>query len=302
MCGVVRRVEFHRSCIMAAFDDALAEMTDESISSGQRRATAESIGAMGADLTAVEVARVVDQLSNPHNCDVGGGAISIRRAALLALSALADGGADGTPKSVSACVPNISLLLCHEDADAREMALRAMAVMAAHADGAAIVPLLADEESDVRLAAVDALAVLRETIDAGVITRVVSLLKETDPADDENEARLCALRALGGIGKPAFPFAEVVVSCLADEAAPNRAAAATCLASVTMDEATAAHVDAIAALLEDDDASVRAAAVEALGALSAADSHGDAVSELLGDPDRSVRSAATAVLKRWGVA
>ena len=66
--------------------------------------------------------------------------------------------------------------------------------------------------------------------------------------------------------------------------------------------ASAAHLDAVAALLEDEAAAVRVAAVGALGRLGSAESHAEALSELLGDPDRGVRGAVTGALKQWEAA
>ena len=56
------------------------------------------------------------------------------------------------------------------------------------------------------------------------------------------------------------------------------------------------------ALLEDEAAAVRVAAVGALGRLGSAESHAEALSELLGDPDRGVRGAVTGALKQWEAA
>ena len=72
-----------------AIDAALRELTDEDAESSVRRAAALKIGAMGAEISAEDVARVIKQLANPHNCHVGGGAMSVRRAALLAFTELA---------------------------------------------------------------------------------------------------------------------------------------------------------------------------------------------------------------------
>ena len=83
---------------------------------------------------------------------------------------------------------------------------------------------------------------------------------------------------------------------------PSRALAVAALAAFGRASA-ASQLPVIAALLEDEDeeACVRAAAVDALAQVGEATIHGEAISELLNDRDRTVRNAATSALKRWGM-
>ena len=284
-------------------DGALSELVDTSAESSVRRAAAMKIGAMRALATAADVARVVEQLGNSHNCDVGGGAMSVRRAALLAFTELARGDATcSVPESVTSCVPAVSALMGHADDDTREMAVRAMSALGAHADVAALACALEDAESeDVRSAAADSLVVLRDVLTAAHLEAITHRLTRADEDDEDDEAiRTKVLHVVAGIGVAAASQADVVAASLADEATTVRAAAAKTIGALG-EQAAAAHVDTVAGLLEDDDARVREAAVSALGALGA-ESHAETISELLGDPDRGVRTAATAVLKRWGAA
>jgi HEAT repeat protein len=274
--------------------DAFAELVDEAVESRVRRAAALRIGQMRKDITAAEVAQLVEQLGNPHNCEVGGGAISIRRAALLAFTELAC-GPDGVLAVVASCASQLTEMLRRADPDVREMAARAMAVLGAHAEAASLIARLIDEEEDVRRAASDALVSLRETLEAPDLDAILLQLEQ-----DDAEVRVLVLQTLGGIGPLASAHADAIAQCLADGEAATRAAAARALCALGQERAVA-HLDAIEFLLEDGDASARTAAVEVLAELDAR-SHADTISELLGDRDRSVRSAAAAALKRWGLA
>ena len=288
-------------------NDALADLTDTTAESSVRRAAALKIGNLRAEATAEDVLRVVNELKNDHNCEVGGGAISVRRAALLAFTALACGSSDedssssdGTlPESVAACVPAVTNLMTDPDEDAREMAVRACSALGASAPVGALALALQDHAENVRAAAADALVGLRDVLDAESVAQIVDRLTRVDADDEDDDViRAEVLRVVAGIGEAAASQVGVITACLEDEAAETRAAAAKAVGAIGAD-AAAAHVAAIAALLEDSEASVRAAAIEALGLIGDADTHAESVSELLGDPDRSVRSAATATLKRW---
>ena len=83
----------------AAFEAAFASMINEAADSNVRRAAALKLGSMRLQKASVE--RVISQLANAHNCDVGGGAISVRRAALLAFTELARGESQAVVASVS---------------------------------------------------------------------------------------------------------------------------------------------------------------------------------------------------------
>jgi HEAT repeat protein len=280
---------------------ALAELADETAQSDVRRAAALKIGTMRAEATEAHVARVVTEFRNPHDCEVGGSAISVRRAALLAFTELAR-GPDGAPAVVASCVPAVTALLGDSDEDVREMAVRAMGVLGSHADSLAVAARLEDEANDVRAAASDTLVVLRDTLSATVLGAIAAHLRN----EDDDEIRAWALRCLAGIGAAAAAQSAAVVASLDDEGThaltpPSRALAVTALAAFGGASA-AAQLPRMATLLEDDEAVVRAAAVDAVGLVGTADDHGEAISELLCDPDRAVRSAANASLKRWGMA
>ena len=280
---------------------ALADLVDVSADSQTRRDAAQRIGALRGEASAADVEYIVQQLANTHDCDVGGGAISVRRAALLAFTELARGGADGLLAAVTASTPAVVALLGHADPDAREMAVRAMSALGAHADCTRIAGLLEDEEPDVRSAASDTLAALRDTLTDADIAAIASPLLE--PRDDE-EMLTCVLQTLEGIGAVAAAQIDVVVTFVVDDAAAVaiRVAAVRAFAALAQADARATHLPGVSKLLEDEEASVRAAAVDAIGMLGKPDDFGDAIMELLGDSDRGVRGAATAVLKRWDLA
>ena len=284
----------------STMDAALMELADEAAESQVRRNAAIKIGEMRADAKLDDVARVVAHLANPHNCEVGGSAISVRRAALLAFTELAR-GPEGVPTVVASCAPAVVELLQHTDPDAREMAVRALGALGKHADAIALAARLEDEENDVRAAASDTLVVLRDTLGAPDLDSIASVLRY----DGDDEVRAWALRTLGGIGPAAATQSAAVLACLHDEdtmalTPPSRAIAVATLAAFGRASA-ASHLPFIAAMLEDadEDACVRAAAVEALAQVGEAAIHGEAISELLGDRDRMVRNAATSALKRW---
>lgn len=290
----------------------LSKLTDESAESSVRRDAALKIGAM-TGVEAADVALVVAELANPHNCQVGGGALSVRRAALLAFTELAQGGGSA---AVAACAPAVAALLQYDDADAREMAVRAMGALGSHADALAVAACLEDAENDVRSAAADTLVVLRDVLDAAALDAVAARLRY----EDDDEVRCWALRVLAGLGPAAAvaasseKMAGCVIACLHDEGTmaltpPSRALALAALAALGRAEsATATRALVLPLVLaelqenDDNEAMVKAAALEALAQLGDPETHADVVSELLCDPDRSVRSAANAALKRWGVA
>eukprot|EP00966_Prymnesium_polylepis_P066156 1535333-Prymnesium_polylepis.2 len=290
----------------ASFDAALTDLVDESAESSVRRAAAQKIGALREQATAADVARVVEALSNPHDCDVGGGAISVRRAALLAFTELARAPDGGVLAAVASCAPAVSALLGHADADAREMAARAASALGPHADAVSLAALLEDDEPDVRSAAADTLVVLRGALSAGAVEAIAERVRH-----DDEEVRAAALQTLGGIGTAAAPHVGLVAACMVDDdaATATRVAAIRALAALGggAQGGTAGggptYTLRISGLLEEEEAAVRVAAVEALGLLLPEPAGcADAVSELLGDPDRAVRGAATAALKRWGLA
>ena len=297
----------HQSAARVSIDEspmdaALMELADEAAESQVRRSAALKIGEMRADAKLADVARVVAHLGNPHNCEVGGSAISVRRAALLAFTELAR-GPEGVPAVVASCAPVVVELLRHEDPDAREMAVRALGALGTHADAIALAARLEDEENDVRAAAADTLVVLRDTLGAPDLDAIASRLRY----EGDDEVRAWALRTLGGIGPAAATQSAAVLACLHDEdtmalTPPSRALAVAALAAFGRASA-ASQLPVIAALLEDEDeeACVRAAAVDALAQVGEAAIHGEAISELLNDRDRTVRNAATSALKRWGM-
>ena len=303
----------------------LAALADVSAESSVRREAALTIGALRHEVTPEEVAQVLTLLSSPHDCEVGGSAISVRRAALLAFTELARGADGAVPAAVQSGVKlstpeapgGLVGLICNGNDTTREMAVRAMAVLGEHADAHSVVQRLQDTEEDVRSAAGDALVVLRDVLAPDIIEQIAQCLPTgtAEARDDEDEVRALVLQTLAGIAAaPGWygnltlsSLAVVVAPCLADDAPATRAAALAALAAFGP-QASAAHVDNAAALFEDEQASVRLAAIEALAprpgmrGLGSAERHGEALSELLVDCDRSVRGAATAALKQWGLA
>lgn len=283
-----------------AMEAALASLADEAAESTVRRNAALKIGSMRSDARAADVLRVVEQLANPHNCDVGGGQMSIRRAALLAFTELANG--PETPVVVASCAA-VTALMGHDDPDAREMAVRAMGALGMHADVVAVAALLEDED-DVRSAASDTLVALRDHLGGKGLEAIALRLRfETD-----DEVRGWALRTLAGLGPSAASMAGAVAACLEDEGTmelcpPSKALALTALAAFG-EPSAAAYLPAIAALLVDpcQEACVRAAAIEALGRVGRPDEHAEVITEFLYDSDRSLRGAAAIALKRWDLA
>ena len=143
---------------------------------------------------------------------------------------------------------------------------------------------------------------LRETLGTAELDAIVARLR----CAEDDEVRAWSLRTLGGIGPLAASQSAAVAASLAEEGTraltpPTRGLAVAALAAFGQ-PSVGAHLAAIGALLADEEACVRAAAIEALGQVGDAGSHAEAVSELLYDSDRSVRSAAAVALKRWGVA
>ncbi|EOD22164.1 N-acetyltransferase 9 [Emiliania huxleyi CCMP1516] len=207
-------------------DALLTRLCDTEADSSARRDAASLLAALPvASISSEQLSLLARQLASPHNCDVGGGAISVRRAALLALTQLC-GQPDGLAAVAATCLPVVRELLSDADADAREMAVRAMSALGELADCAALVGRLEDEEGDVRSAAADALVVLR--------------------------AALCA----ADVGAVAV----LCVSHGQEEDASVRGAAASALARLDAQE----HADAVADLLGDADHSVRSAATAAM--------------------------------------
>ena len=287
-------------------EEAYCDLVDVNVDSSTRREAAQRIGALRDEATTVDVERLVQQLTNTHDCDVGGGAISVRRAALLAFTELARGEGGDLPAAVAASTPAVAALLGHADPDAREMATRAMSVLGVHADASAVAALLEDEEADVRSAASDTLIALRDTLKEADITAIASPLVLASPPLEDEDVLVGVLQTLGGVGAAAAVQANHVATCMLSEEAAVAIRVAAVKAFTTLAQAKAgacaAHLPGLSKLLEDEEASLRAAAVDALGQLGEVSDFGDAISELLGDPDRVVRSAATAVLKRWELA
>ena len=302
---------------VSSISDLLAELTDEDAESSVRRRAALKIG-QRADVDRADVARVVAELTNAHNCQVGGGAMSVRRAALLALTELAQ-GADGVPAAVISCMPELACMLRHDDADAREMAVRAMGALGSHADALAVAACLEDGEYDVRSAAADTLVSLAPTLGPPELGAIAARLRY----EDDDDVRSCALRTLAGIGPAAASQTSAVLACLDDEGTmaltpPSRALAVAALAALgrgggggggaaavtaaTQQQQQQLVLARVESMLEDEEGMVRAAALEALAQLGGAERHADAVSELLCDAEKSVRNAATATLKKWGMA
>ena len=88
----------------------LVALADDSAESSVRREAALAIGALRDTATPADVEHVLQLLGSPHDCEVGGGAISVRRAALLAFTELARGPDGGVPAAVTSNVELLSKL------------------------------------------------------------------------------------------------------------------------------------------------------------------------------------------------
>ena len=165
----------------------LTALADESAESSVRREAALAIGALRDQATPSDVAQVLALLSSTHDCEVGGGAISVRRAALLAFTELARGD-DGVPAAVASGVTQVTELTQADDEATREMAVRAMAVLGAHADAHSVVLRLQDSEEDVRAAASDTLTVLADTLAVTDLEAIAALLPTPAGASDGDDA------------------------------------------------------------------------------------------------------------------
>lgn len=246
-------------------------------SSSVRRAAAETIGSLREHVSTEHVESIIAGLADPDNAMVGGGAMSVRRAALLAFtglckptdekllagrSAVQDTGAPSPAElspaepspAVLAASPRLVALLSHEDVDAREMAVRAMIGMGGAADVQGLIGRLCDDEEDVRRAAVDALLQLRQHVTTrDQLAAITALL-----TSDEEQERRAAADVLGAV-------AVIEARGLRDNSATTTT---TSDATETMPREAAAS-----ALLElvgaDDCAAVRAAAAAALGSICA---------------------------------
>ena len=183
----------------------LTALADESAESSVRRAAALAIGALRDQATPSDVAQVLALLSSTHDCEVGGGAISVRRAALLAFTELARGD-DGVPAAVASGVTQVTELTQADDEATREMAVRAMAVLGAHADAHSVVLRLQDSEEDVRAAAADTLTVLADTLAVTDLEAIAARLPTPAGASDGDDAdavRATALQTLGAVAAAA---------------------------------------------------------------------------------------------------
>ena len=123
--------------------------------SSVRRHAAAAVGKLRQVATSQNVERVIEGLADPDDAAVGGGAMSVRRAALLAFTGLFGGDDRGNfstedtssmPPAVAATTADsVSALLSHTSPDAREMAARAMVVMGGLADVTGLIRTLQDE-------------------------------------------------------------------------------------------------------------------------------------------------------------
>lgn len=262
-----------------------------------RRPAANALGALRAYVCAPVAKDVVQKLADEENAPYGGGAISVRRAALLAFTALCQPIAEGqgVPAAVSTVCRDLTALLAHDNVDAREMAARAMAALEEHADLHALVNLFADEEPDVRSAAVDSLVRLRGHADADVASAVATLLTH-----EEEDVRVVALSALGSLGgNLAAVHVGAMSDLLCDEEQPSSVTVAAIASLAAFGDGFVGPevVDSIASRLEDPQPEVRAAAATGLGDLKV-HAHADTIAEMAADSSKMVRTAATAACKR----
>lgn len=137
-----------------------------------------------------------------------------------------------------------------------------------------------------------AASTLLTTLGDGAAVRAASLL-----ASDDWRARTVAAEALGKLPRDAAaPHAEALAALLEDESAVARMAAVTSLGRLGV--TAAGHC---AAALASEKPRVREAAAEALGRLgTAASPHVEALAGLLADSDWQVPTAAANALKRLG--
>ena len=113
--------------------------------------------------------------------------------------------------------------------------------------------------------------------------------------------RCGALQVLLRIGEAAAPHSDAIAALLQDSNASVRCGALQIL--LRIGEAAAPHSDAIAAFLQDSDDNIRCGALATLGSIGeAAAPHSDAIAALLQDSDASVRSFALDALGRIGEA
>ena len=297
-----------------SFDALLAQIHDPD--SNVRRAAAAALGGMGEALSPAQVQAIVKKLADPDNAIVGGGSISVRRVALLAFTALCE-STPTQPEAVVASAGTVAALLSHEDEDAREMAVRAMAALGSHADITALIAVVNNEEEAeeaVRAAAVDALLGLH----AHLTATQLGVLAAGGDLSDESTVRAACVQVLGGAGAAAVAHVPTLLGLANDDDdAGVRAAAVAAVGAVagpppasgetasgesgSQAEAPPVEVvEAIGALLEDSEAVVRAAAIVALGRLGALGAHEETLAELMADRDREVRARAAAAIKQLG--
>merc|ERR1712196_75421 len=99
--------------------------------------------------------------------------------------------------------------------------------------------------------------------------------------DDSWEVRVCALEALGFIGKASLSESERIVERLTDDVYMVRAKACEVLAQIHAEE----NVSSLTPMLKDKSPSVRLAAVNALGVLGDAGApYSHEVFKLISDP------------------
>ena len=312
--------------------DALISLLERG-SGAARRSAAQTIGALRAHISVTQVKGIVALLA----CDVpaahGGGALSPRRAALLAFTGLcrtpeedpvavsddaatpgpglpeAAEAAKALPSEVVACAPDVHALLTAEDEDTREVAARAASCLGAHADLAALIArLVQDESTDVVSAVADGLVSLHAYATVAAADQMLSKVL-SDDLDAQAAASLCrVLGAWQAVTSPGELLASrgaavgtTLGTLLASEEARVRAAAAAALGTLgtgASPSAALAQLGAVAELLQDPEAEVRQTAVAAVADLDLEAAYADELAELLGDRAAQVRNAASAVLKR----
>lgn len=304
-----------------------------------KRAAASSLVRLRDRLTETHVLSLVPLLACDEPAAHGGGSLSTRRSALIALSGVCEGreGCEEErtpleqveeeigrgwrarrgelPRGVTAAVAAaVVALLEAEDEDSREVGARATGSLGTLVGEVDAVPALLarmahDPCEDVVSAAADALVALAGLRGSPVgmddLGQLRSLVRE---GEAEGERRAVAARVLGRWY--ALPWAWAIegeaiggdlAQLLGHEEAVVRAAALSALAAIGSSDAcpehSRAHIDAVGALLEDEAADVRVAAVGALAVLDAEGLWGDSLSGMLADRDPRVRAAAAAALK-----
>jgi HEAT repeat protein len=161
--------------------------------------------------------------------------------------------------------------------------------------------LMDDEDEDVRACASEVLRALGEmgqatlhAAEARLAAAAISRKKESSTKEDRLEAieALSALRENSDTEDAALEYINDVAACFNDENAEVRKAAILAFQGFTSHESAHALADDVAKNLDDEDETIRIAAVNSLMTMNHGnESHLDAVVDLLDDTNNDVRKA-----------